>query len=1227
MTDEQTSEEVTHNTSNRNWFHRTRQKFRDTPDNFRLAGIGAWRGRERGLAVVAGVFLASLVITTVLSYGVGLSQIFFAESLDSEPFDAKIEFAREPVVGAGGYSNNTTVLESVCDELTQRSEIDDCTIVLGRQGIHGGGFFNEDFVVAQPLEMRSVEATNPYWSNVSFSYPELADGGPPISDMRAIRLLGPEAFDGQLAERLGERVITGMGEWPSPEVMEDQRGIIIPSNIVAEAKAEVGDVIDKLTFAYVVDEQVRGESGINLNELDEWDCPGDVDVGENGYAYCRMSMEIHNLTILGVYEPWDLGNPTLAPNPIFVSWTSIDAENRSILIDNDHMYLGIALDRTQLPTSSTADAEDWLEALSTEITDGTYADGQVNLFYFDIVSGTITFLNIFLGLIQTFDYIIMVPIVILSLSVLIYGLILSLEQRRREISIHRVIGADSSNLQGMVLLELAVMSFFAWLGGYLLALAAVPLVLSSVGFLAFETGEFSVDPRLGVGATIFTAVATLGLAVLFGRSRTRDFIELEIEEGVKKEVDVKKPKRWLHWLMFLIGMMAFTDTYLEMNGSEDGLVGNFFLDGLLNIFGPFLLWIGGALLLGRIGAAGPKIMMLLFGKTPLLRDVKRGLKGSGNTESVNRLAVIMLLTLSIVTLAAVQGYTGTLVDEKTATAQVGSDLQITMEESSNASSVESVIAEIYDGDITMVATTVPSLALKPQEGGDSYQTWVLLKSSDEVLRWSQQSLPGEDVDEALTAYQQYPSFSAGEDAAYSLGLWGSGRRGGSSDSGDLLLVNIDEDSSEASWDLDKSENITFTWEEIEFSIDGGDVPDDPEDFDIDALLQGLQEYSLLTEVNLSNADFSGQDLSQRDFGLADFSNSDLTNTNLSGTNLSEALLFNTSLAGANLAGANLSNVVFVDFTGFALQGTDLRGANLLGMFGAYNFQGSLLNASTICPDGTTGENGSCSFDANQPTPLASQLLASGISLNFNITEHNATLRYIGVHQFIPGISSTTMADSLIIGQDAWVSFVGVDAFRNHTANTWIVNFDNLEGETLQALRASLEADSRVSSAQDWETAHEAVERDGGLIFGTPGLLSLQFVVASLAAVASSFVFLSLVLNQRQKDLAILQAIGASPNQIIRLVLFEILSIVMVSMVLGVILGMGIALSFNGFFAIFGFIFQIFGGSSTIIDRELVWPWFELVIVALSVFIAVVFALLVTTRKALKSDLASVLKGE
>ena len=118
-----------------------------------------------------------------------------------------------------------------------------------------------------------------------------------------------------------------------------------------------------------------------------------------------------------------------------------------------------------------------------------------------------------------------------------------------------------------------------------------------------------------------------------------------------------------------------------------------------------------------------------------------------------------------------------------------------------------------------------------------------------------------------------------------------------------------------------------------------------------------------------------------------------------------------------------------------------------------------------------------------------------------------------------------------------------------------------------------------------------------------------------------------MLNQRQKELAVLQAIGASPNQIYRLVLFEILSIVVVSMILGIALGVGLALSFNGFFNVFGFIFQIFIGSSTTIDRTLIYPWTQIVLVSLAVFTAVVISLLLTTRKALKADLASVLKGE
>ena len=77
-------------------------------------------------------------------------------------------------------------------------------------------------------------------------------------------------------------------------------------------------------------------------------------------------------------------------------------------------------------------------------------------------------------------------------------------------SIHRVIGADGRTPQGMAV-ELFVMSSVAWLVGYILALLAVPVVLSAVGFMEFRTGDFDVNPTLGIGSTIFTAVTTLGL--------------------------------------------------------------------------------------------------------------------------------------------------------------------------------------------------------------------------------------------------------------------------------------------------------------------------------------------------------------------------------------------------------------------------------------------------------------------------------------------------------------------------------------------------------------------------------------------------------------------------------------------------------------------------------------------------------------------------------------------
>ena len=803
----------------------------------------------------------------------------------------------------------------------------------------------------------------------------------------------------------------------------------------------VNDTITYLNLTYVTDSQPSG------SELT--DCEGEVVtrvIDSGGYQFCSVTMSLRNLTIVGVYEEWPFTNPTLLFNPVIVGDMALSESDKSVLMANDHGYLGVAIDRSLLPTSSTDDAADWLEDNKKEFEGEGYGpDGEIEIRYNDLIAGSLVFFRIFLGLVQVFDYILMIPIVILSFAVLIYGLVLSLEQRKREISIHRVIGGTERGLRGMVLREMTAISIAGWLLGYIVALLSVPLILDAVGFMSFEKGDIDLNPTLGVGYTIAVFLLTVGIAYLVARARTKDFLEMEIDEGVRKVKGVKKPRTWLHMLAFFIGIIATVESYIETSGGwgpigERGIITGFFVDSLIALLGPFALWIGGALVLGRIGGAAPRIVLKIVGWSKAVADIRRGLRSSGSNESVNRLAVILLLTLSIVTLAAVQGYTGTLVDERTASAQVGADIQVQFDGPVSEdvarqrveSAIENLGADAIDNVDSMIS--VGSTFVAAKEGGGLVPALVLFDGHEDTLIWDEQAAP-----------------------------WGS--YGGNT-------VTIGESA------------LDF------FEIESGSV-----------------------------------------------------------------------------------EIFFPTFT-----------------------------------------------------PIFTD---SGVDVS--ITYTSANLQYIGTHEWVPGMTGAESTQAVLMGESTYRTLAGNATVDGHTSPRWFFEVCDQSNadckDALERLSAELVNIQGVSVVSDWNSAHSEVERNGGLIFGTQGLLSLQFVVASMASVASAFVFLSLVLTQRKKELAILQAIGASPSQIIKLVLFEILAIVGMSMGLGILLGLGIAQSFNGFFDIFGFIFQIFLGSQATVDRTLVWPWMELAIVNAFVLVSVVAALLMVTRRALNSDLAVVLKGE
>ena len=1085
----------------RNWFFGLKTSVLSAPNNISMAIKSAWRARERGLAIFAGVFLSSLVITTVLAYAVGLNQGFFQFSLEGEVFDAKLDFQEDPGGSWDGRTNDSMLWESFCDDLTDMAEFSDCAIVYGRQGIRINGFFDDSFAVPQPLNVVSATGTSADWGNVSWDYPEAFENGPPINDGRTIRFYGSGIWDGELADRHAESLI--FGEWPSSAAdAEANRSVILPSKIASSAGAEVNETISSLTFSYV-----NGTYTFDQAEKVFEECQGTIDSNlEVGRIFCLETFTVTNLTVTGIYEEGDFANPTLLFHPVMVTDSVLSEEQKLALMQKDHAYLGLAVDRNQLPTSSTRAATNWLSDLKGELEnvngDLTLIDPSTNesfivkdatlprlysvgacagdfsqdelleaskgeleltcdkgdfalisVEYNDLISGTITFLNIFLGIIQVFDYILVIPVVALSFVVLIYGLVLSLEQRRREVAIHRVIGGTEATLSRMMILEVYAISSIAWVLGFVLATASVEVVLRAVGFLRFsDSDDLSVNPILSGLATVAVALLTIGVAYWRSRAATKKFLGLQIDEGVRKVIREREPFYLLHWITFFIGSLAFFESWIESNGGffiwgSRGIIDSFIWNSLLLLLGPFFLWIGGALVLSQIGATGPQLLNRLFGWSPAISDIRRGLSGSGSSQSVSKLSLILLLTLSIVTLAAVQGHTGTLVDERTTNAQNGADLKIQFDtaltEEEARSRIMASIELIDDNDIQGISsmTSVGTTFTETKEGSTLLVTWILFDNHQDTLIWDNQAIPGDDIDKLSTKLSDN-GYTAGSLARDSL--------------------------------------------------------DDP------------------------------------------------------------------------IIGSSIT-LVYTNYE--------------LNQFGIPEATGS--------------------------------------------TE--ATVSYAGRHQWIPGFSAAETNSVIVIGEGTYRQLVGDTTADEYRSSNWMVELcdESNSGckDALERVAADMKSRQGIVSASDWSTAHEQNERNGGLIFGTPGLLSMMFVVAALASISSAFVFLSLVLSQRKRELAILQAIGASPNQVIRLVLFEIMSILLVSMILGVTLGLAVAQSFNGFFGVFGFIFQLFLGQSAPIDRDLAWPWFEIILVNGLVLVAVIGSLLFTTRRALDSDLATVLKGE
>ena len=82
--------------------------------------------------------------------------------------------------------------------------------------------------------------------------------------------------------------------------------------------------MDRLEFAYTTESNLPGG-------LDEEDCAGELYFTEQ-VVHCQVTLTVEDVQILGIYDPWPQGNPTLAANPVYATFTVLNETQKTTLI-------------------------------------------------------------------------------------------------------------------------------------------------------------------------------------------------------------------------------------------------------------------------------------------------------------------------------------------------------------------------------------------------------------------------------------------------------------------------------------------------------------------------------------------------------------------------------------------------------------------------------------------------------------------------------------------------------------------------------------------------------------------------------------------------------------------------------------------------------------------------------------------------------------------------------
>ena len=619
---------------------------------------GIWSNKRRSMAMISGIVLGTLIISSILIYTGILQEDNYRSIIQTQSYETLFTLS-DP----GPESR----LWNVAETLESEERVESMTVFGGIPSI---SIFEEN--------------RHRFETSLTVSIPgdvELLDEGGFGGGTELTPMFVRENFT---ATSIYDRMIGDSLEGDF-DLNTSVNRTVIPRSTANRLNLEVGDVVEQMNITLV---ELSGPD-VETTEftLKDLHVSGIYDAGQEGLAgflarFLRVETIYFNTELLYKY----------------------DSELVHQFEKKGYFYLAVRIDQDRFTLDDTDTLNLEINRLINEITEDS---GEVVTGY-NLVESLLepfTILNYFL---IVFDFLLVLPTVVLSIYLLIFGLDLSLEERRREIAILKVQGADSKQIFRILRNESLVLFLLGVMLGYVLAMLGAGVISSSVGFLKFnlDPSELPAFLSFDFWAFLFGFLVIGSVVLLAIRKKGRTFIELEVTQAVqrmewKKKGFVHRNKMDLIMLGFggICALITLLDRVFGVTSilGFDLSFGEAFDVFVVGFLGTIFFWLGGMLSGPRIAKWISLKLERVFLGLWFLKDVaniiRSGLKRRGD---VARLVVIIVLTLSVATLAVGQGYTDEQYSIRTLEFDIGSDYQLEFSVGGNHTGAISDIEGVSD---------------------------------------------------------------------------------------------------------------------------------------------------------------------------------------------------------------------------------------------------------------------------------------------------------------------------------------------------------------------------------------------------------------------------------------------------------------------------------------------------------------------------------------------------